>query len=117
MAEFSEDDHVVAARLATTAGGRLLRIRGQGRPGGKEGGDQGADDFLMAGLAEARPGDGVLSEEGADDLARLDADRVWIVDPVDGTREFAEEGRPDWAVHVALWQRGVHHAGGALGGL
>jgi 3'(2'), 5'-bisphosphate nucleotidase len=117
MAEISGNDHVVAARLATMAGDLLLRIRAGGGPGLKDAGDQGAHDFLMAALAEARPGDAVLSEEGADDLARLDADRVWIVDPLDGTREFAEEGRPDWAVHVALWQRGVHHGGGALGGL
>ena len=51
----------------------------------------------------ARPGDVVLSEEGADDPARLAARRVWIVDPLDGTREFGEPGRTDWAVHVALW--------------
>jgi 3'(2'), 5'-bisphosphate nucleotidase len=53
----------------------------------------------------------VLSEEGADDRARLTADRVWIVDPLDGTREFGEAGRTDWAVHVALWQRGELTAG------
>ncbi|HEV2257528.1 MAG TPA: inositol monophosphatase family protein, partial [Streptosporangiaceae bacterium] len=54
---------------------------------------------------DRRPGDVVLSEEGADDPARLTANRVWIVDPLDGTREFGEPGRTDWAVHVALWQR------------
>ena len=43
----------------------------------------------------------MLSEEAADDAARLTADRVWIVDPLDGTREYGE-GRSDWAVHVAL---------------
>ena len=53
----------------------------------------------------------MLSEEGNDDHARLDADRVWIVDPLDGTREFGEEGRSDWAVHVALWERGDLTAG------
>jgi 3'(2'), 5'-bisphosphate nucleotidase len=110
--EFSGDDHEVAARLATTAGELLLRIRAEGGPGLRDAGDRGAHDFLMAALAQARPGDAVLSEEGADDLARLDADRVWIVDPLDGTREFGEEGRPDWAVHVALWQRGLPGAGG-----
>ena len=47
----------------------------------------------------------MLSEEGADDPARLSARRVWIVDPLDGTREFGEPGRTDWAVHVALWER------------
>src|SRR6202012_2957017 len=55
-------------------------------------------------LARLRPGDVVLSEEGADDPARLGAERVWIVDPLDGTREFGEAGRTDWAVHVDLWQ-------------
>jgi 3'(2'), 5'-bisphosphate nucleotidase len=53
----------------------------------------------------------VLSEEGQDDRARLAADRVWIVDPLDGTREFGEPGRTDWAVHVALWERGALTAG------
>ena len=53
----------------------------------------------------------MLSEEGRDDPARLTADRVWIVDPLDGTREFGEPGRTDWAVHVALWERGELTAG------
>ena len=53
----------------------------------------------------------MLSEEGRDDPARLAADRVWIVDPLDGTREFGEPGRTDWAVHVALWERGALTAG------
>jgi 3'(2'), 5'-bisphosphate nucleotidase len=60
----------------------------------------------VAELARLRPGDAVLSEEGADDPARLTASRVWIVDPLDGTREYGEPGRTDWAVHVALWERG-----------
>ena len=59
----------------------------------------------MEALAEARPGDAVLSEEGVDDPARLGAERVWIIDPLDGTREFSEADREDWAVHVALWSR------------
>src|SRR5690606_455707 len=67
--------------------------------------------FLMAELATARPDDAVLSEEGADDHARLSAERVWIVDPLDGTREFSEAERDDWAVHVALWQDGELVAG------
>ena len=72
----------------------------------------------MALLAEHRPGDAVLSEEGKDDKVRLTRDRVWIVDPLDGTREFSEPPRDDWAVHVALWQRsgqssGQSSAGGA----
>jgi 3'(2'), 5'-bisphosphate nucleotidase len=68
-------------------------------------GDRQSHEFLMAELAKARPDDAVLSEEGIDDKARLTADRVWIVDPLDGTREFGEPGRSDWAVHVALWAR------------
>ena len=63
--------------------------------------------LIMATLKAYRPDDAVLSEEGADDLARLDADRVWIVDPLDGTREFSEPPRDDWAIHVALWERGA----------
>jgi 3'(2'), 5'-bisphosphate nucleotidase len=114
MPEFSGDDHVVAARLATAAGELLLRIRADGGPGLRDAGDRGAHDFLIAALAKARPGDAVLSEEGVDDPSRLDADRVWIVDPLDGTREFGEEGRSDWAVHVALWRRTTGGTGGGL---
>ncbi len=62
-------------------------------------------------LAQHRPADSVLSEEGADDKRRLSASRVWIVDPLDGTREFSEPPRDDWAVHVALWQDGELTAG------
>jgi 3'(2'), 5'-bisphosphate nucleotidase len=65
----------------------------------------------MAGLAEARPGDAVLSEEGLADPARLTAERVWIVDPLDGTREYSEVPRTDWAVHVALVVAGEPVAG------
>ncbi len=74
-------------------------------------GDRQSHEFIAAQLAAARPGDAVLSEEGRDDPARLAADRVWIVDPLDGTREFGEPGRSDWAVHVALWERGELTAG------
>jgi len=77
---------------------------------GREG-DSRSHDYLMAALAEARPDDRVLSEEGKDDARRLDAERVWIVDPLDGTNEFGERGRSDWAVHVALWERGELTAG------
>jgi 3'(2'), 5'-bisphosphate nucleotidase len=65
----------------------------------------------MSLLAEHRPHDAVLSEEGKDDKARLQASRVWIVDPLDGTREFSEPPRDDWAVHVALWEEGELVAG------
>ena len=68
----------------------------------KDAGDRESHDFIVAALAEQYPDDAVLSEEGVDDPARLTAARVWIVDPLDGTREFSEPGRRDWAVHVAL---------------
>jgi 3'(2'), 5'-bisphosphate nucleotidase len=68
-------------------------------------GDVLANRRLLELLHAEHPEDSVLSEESADDPRRLDADRVWIVDPLDGTREFTEDGRSDWAVHVALWER------------
>ncbi len=107
------DDHVLAAWLATVAGERLLEVRGEGLEGRelKDAGDRAAHELLMELLAAHRPGDAVLSEEGKDDKARLTADRVWIVDPLDGTREFSEVPRDDWAVHVALWQAGDLVAG------
>jgi 3'(2'), 5'-bisphosphate nucleotidase len=107
------DDHRLAAWLAQTAGELLVEVRGEGLTGRalKEAGDRSAHDLLVALLAEHRPGDAVLSEEGRDDRARLTAPRVWIVDPLDGTREFSEPPRDDWAVHVALWQDGDLVAG------
>ena len=81
----------------TSAPGRPSTAR---RSGGA--GDAAAHELLMARLAAARPDDAVLSEEGVADPARLTADRVWIVDPLDGTREYGEVPRDDWAVHVAL---------------
>lgn len=101
-------DTDLARRLATEAGALLLRVREScGAPDVaalRDAGDRAAQQFLAAELAAARPADVVLSEEAADDPGRRDADRVWIIDPLDGTREFAE-GRHDWAVHVALWER------------
>ena len=73
--------------------------------------DRRSHEFLVDALASNRPGDAVLSEEGADDARRLSEDRVWIVDPLDGTWEFGEPGRTDWAVHVAVWERGALTAG------
>jgi 3'(2'), 5'-bisphosphate nucleotidase len=101
------DDHEVAAWAATAAGRLLLHVREQGLEGRalKDAGDQAAHELLMRLLGEARPDDVVLSEEGKDDRRRLESDRVWIVDPLDGTREFSEPPRDDWAVHVALWAR------------
>ncbi|MEZ5095771.1 MAG: inositol monophosphatase family protein [Nocardioides sp.] len=107
------DDHRLSAWLATAAGERLLQVRGEGLAGRelKDAGDQAAHNLLMDLLARYRPDDAVLSEEGKDDKARLLADRVWIVDPLDGTREFSEPPRDDWAVHVALWEKGELVAG------
>jgi 3'(2'), 5'-bisphosphate nucleotidase len=102
-------DHELAAQLATAAGKLLLDVRDElaeaGQDERKAAGDKRSHDFLMAALDAERPGDAVLSEEGADDPIRLSAERVWIIDPLDGTREFSEMGRDDWAVHVALWKR------------
>lgn len=103
------DDHELAARLATEAGALLLDVREELAEATAEerkaAGDKRSHDFLMAALSAERPDDAVLSEEGVDDPVRLAAHRVWIVDPLDGTREFSELGRADWAVHVALWER------------
>jgi 3'(2'), 5'-bisphosphate nucleotidase len=103
----SADDHALARELAAEAGRRLLELRARGGEPDllRKAGDRLSHEFLTAELAARRPGDVVLSEEGADDPARLAASRVWIVDPLDGTREFGEPGRTDWAVHVALWER------------
>jgi len=108
-------DHELAARLATEAGNLLLRVRDEladaSEKERKDAGDKRSHDFLIQALAAERPDDAVLSEEGVDNPARLSAHRVWIVDPLDGTREFSESGREDWAVHVALWQDGELVAG------
>jgi 3'(2'), 5'-bisphosphate nucleotidase len=107
------DDHALAAWLADAAGERLLEVRRQGLVGRelKDAGDRAAQEVLARLLAEHRPDDAVLSEEAADDKARLIAHRVWIIDPLDGTREFSEPPREDWAVHVALWEDGELTAG------
>jgi 3'(2'), 5'-bisphosphate nucleotidase len=110
-------DHELAARAATAAGHLLLEVRAQMEARGAwpdevgDAGDRHAHDLLVELLGRERPGDAVLSEEGRDDLARLEAERVWIVDPLDGTREFSERGRSDWAVHVALAIDGTAVAG------
>jgi 3'(2'), 5'-bisphosphate nucleotidase len=110
------DDAQLAGELATRAGELLLKLRddtGFADPTAlRKAGDRNSQELLAAALAEARPDDVVLSEEAADDRRRLDADRVWIIDPLDGTNEYGEEGRTDWAVHVALWERGAAAHGG-----
>ncbi|WP_395620354.1 3'(2'),5'-bisphosphate nucleotidase CysQ [Sphingorhabdus sp.] len=114
------DDSALAAYLAESAGKLLLQVRDSGLLSlhalGKAG-DQTANQFLIHALAEQRPDDGLLSEESKDTKARLSKSRVWIIDPVDGTREYGE-GRTDWAVHVALAINGAPVIGAvALPGL
>ncbi len=102
-------DHALARALAEAAGRLLLQLRQQAGFSPeqlREQGDRRAHESIVDALAKHRPQDCVLSEEGKDDPARLSAERVWIVDPLDGTREYGENGRHDWAVHVALWERG-----------
>src|SRR5688572_8183539 len=107
----STNDHEIAASLADEAGRLLLELRKAGGPDLKGEGDRRSNELLLARLAELRPDDAVLSEESVDDPVRLNSERVWIVDPLDGTREFGEPPRTDWAVHVALWERGELVAG------
>src|SRR3954452_24457157 len=101
-------DDAVAADVATRAGQLLLELRANAGSTAhdwwslRDEGDWSAHRFIVEALGELRPDDKVLSEEGIEDRSRLGADRVWIVDPLDGTREFGEPGRTDWAVHVAL---------------
>ncbi|HYJ53376.1 MAG TPA: 3'(2'),5'-bisphosphate nucleotidase CysQ [Allosphingosinicella sp.] len=97
-------DEDLAAHLAEEAGRLLLEQRDSSLLVGAALGhvaDKVANAFILTGLAEWRPGDAVLSEESVDDRRRLERSRVWIIDPLDGTREYSE-GRSDWAVHVAL---------------
>ena len=113
-------EHQEAARIAAHAGRLLLELRKTSPLTGKElkdDADRRSHDCIMELLAQAYPDDPILSEEGVDDTVRLGSDRVWIVDPLDGTREYSE-GRSDWAVHVALALDGVAAIGAvALPGL
>ena len=108
----TDPDAALAASLAEEAGRLLLALRaGSGPADGVDSdlgrrGDVESNALLLHRLAAERPGDVVLSEEGAASADRLAADRVWIIDPLDGTREYGMPGRDDWAVHVALWERG-----------
>jgi 3'(2'), 5'-bisphosphate nucleotidase len=102
-------DHADAARLAAMAGARLRTLRDDALVGSHELGDVAdrvANELILAALAAAHPDDAVLSEESPDDGPRLSAQRVWIIDPLDGTREYVQLEREDWAVHIALWERG-----------
>jgi len=120
MSTASSNDTELAAHLAEVAGKLLLEVRASGMFGEKalgKAGDATANQFLVHALRSQRPDDGLLSEEMKDDGERLKKSRVWIVDPVDGTREYGEN-RADWAVHVALAVDGVATIGAvALPGL
>ena len=113
-------DAELAAHLAHVAGKILIEVRESGMFEGKslgKAGDETANQFLCHALRQQRSEDGLLSEEEKDNAARLDKKRVWIVDPVDGTREYGE-ARTDWAVHVALCIDGKPEIGAvALPGL
>ncbi|HEX5166500.1 MAG TPA: 3'(2'),5'-bisphosphate nucleotidase CysQ [Thermomicrobiales bacterium] len=101
-------EHDAAARIATEAGQVLLALRERAARQEiapqvlRDKADHRSHDMLMRALTASFPNDPILSEEANDDGARLDSRRVWIIDPLDGTREYGEPGRTDWAVHVAL---------------
>ena len=105
MVNPADDDALLAEELAAQAGALLLSVRSAARRAAQRA-DALADRYIGAELARRRPRDHVLSEESPDDPARLRCRRVWIIDPLDGTREYEEADRTDWAVHVALWADG-----------
>jgi len=115
--EETSNDHELAENLATEVGKALLELREDLHSKGIEGkelkdaGDSHAHEIIISQLSKLRPNDAVLSEEGKDDEERLSAPRVWIVDPLDGTREFSEVPRTDWAVHIALVENNKPVAG------
>ena len=108
----SETDQQLASRVATEAGVMLVELRDELVAEGihywdlKDEGDVAGHRYIMSALTAARPDDVILSEEAADNRRRLSAERVWIIDPIDGTNEFAEHPRHDWAIHIALWEAG-----------
>ena len=108
----SETDQQIASRVATEAGAMLVDLRDELVAEGihywdlKDEGDVAGHRYIMSALTAARPDDVILSEEAADNRRRLSAERVWIIDPIDGTNEFAEHPRHDWAIHIALWDAG-----------
>ena len=114
------DDENLSFQLAHDAGQLLISIQKSGKFTGQDLGDEGdrvANAFILETLRRERPDDGILSEEHVCDGIRLQKNRVWIVDPLDGTREY-REGRDDWAVHIALAIEGVAITGAvALPGL
>lgn len=108
----SETDQQLASRIATQAGVMLVELRDELAIEGihywdlKDEGDVAGHRYIIDALTQARPDDVILSEEAADNRRRLGAERVWIIDPIDGTNEFAEPPRYDWAIHIALWEKG-----------
>ena len=108
----SETDQQLASRVATEAGTMLVELRDELVAEGihywdlKDEGDVAGHRYIMSALTSARPDDVILSEEAADNRRRLNAERVWIIDPIDVTNEFAEHPRHDWAIHIALWEAG-----------
>jgi 3'(2'), 5'-bisphosphate nucleotidase len=115
MINFPVDDHALARLVASEVAVVLLEVRADGAglvpDVVRANGDRLAHDRAVELLLAARPDDLVLSEEGIDDPRRLGSDRVWVIDPLDGTREFGERGRTDWAVHIALVEDGLPTAG------
>ncbi len=107
------DDAAVAVAAAQAAATVLCSLRSQPEEGTSPGpdlgrrGDKQSHEVIQSLLAAARPGDAILSEEASDDPGRVNRERVWIIDPLDGTREYGEPGRTDWAVHVALVRSGA----------
>lgn len=107
-----ESDIALASRVARLAGERLVALRQHLTERGADPheimdtGDRVASELISEALSSARPDDAILDEEAVDDGRRFVTDRVWIVDPLDGTRQYGERGRNDWAVHIALWERG-----------
>ncbi|MGB1532590.1 MAG: inositol monophosphatase family protein, partial [Acidimicrobiales bacterium] len=106
------DDHELASHLAKKAGSGLLKFRDDGITSGinswvlRDKADIFAHNLIVNELARHRPQDSVLSEEGADDLTRTQANRVWIVDPLDGSQDYPYSGSEEWAVHIALVDNG-----------
>ncbi len=112
MSEADVDDHRIAAEIAEATGILLVQLRAELVSAGAaswrvmDEGDMRAHHFIVERLGDLRPDDAILSEEGRDGPARLSADRVWVVDPLDGTNEYGQPGRSDWAVHIALALKG-----------
>ena len=113
----TESDHSLAKESATLAGQLLLLLRDLAKDSRIEAetlgkiADQKSHELLHKIISDVFPNDAILSEEQEDDLQRLGSGRVWIIDPLDGTREFEETGRTDWAVHVALAENGIPTVG------